>query len=89
MTDIAAKNHVDLDVEGMTCASCAARIEKRLNRIDGVQAAVNFATDRASVDLADGIAVNEVLAAVESTGYHARPVASSPSAESASPADGG
>ncbi len=74
MTDTAATNHLDLDVEGMTCASCAARIEKRLNRIDGVRASVNFATDRASVDLVDGITVDEVLEAVEATGYHARPV---------------
>ena len=88
MTDIAAKNHVDLDVEGMTCASCAARIEKRLNRIGGVQATVNFATDRASVDLPEGVAVDELLAAVEATGYHARPV-SPPSADSGAANDGG
>ena len=89
MTDLAPKSHVDLDVEGMTCASCAARIEKRLNRIDGVQATVNFATDRASVDLPDGVAVDEVLAAVEATGYHARPVASSSNAESTPSDEGG
>jgi len=69
-----AAEHVDLDVQGMTCASCAARIEKRLNRIDGVHATVNFATDRASVDLPDGVDVATVLAEIEATGYHASPV---------------
>ena len=40
---------VDLDIGGMTCASCAARIEKKLNRLDGVHATVNYATEKASV----------------------------------------
>lgn len=40
---------VSLDLEGMTCASCAARIEKKLNKLDGVEAAVNFATERADI----------------------------------------
>jgi Cu+-exporting ATPase len=76
--------HVDLDVEGMTCASCAARIEKRLNRMDGVHAAVNFATDRASVDVPEGVAVADLVAEIEATGYHARPVPE----QGASDADG-
>ena len=74
MTSVASTEHVDLDVQGMTCASCAARIEKRLNRIDGVQATVNFATDRASVDLPESVDLASVLAEVEATGYHATPV---------------
>ena len=45
-----ADGHVDLTLTGMTCASCAARIEKRLNRLDGVTATVNFATEQAAVD---------------------------------------
>lgn len=62
---------VTLDVGGMTCASCAARIEKRLNRIDGVQASVNFATEQARVDFPDTVSPEELVAAVEATGYTA------------------
>ncbi len=60
-----------LDVGGMTCASCAARIEKRLNRIDGVQASVNYATEQARVDFPDTVSPEELVAAVEATGYTA------------------
>ena len=60
-----------LAVDGMTCASCAARIEKRLNRIDGVQASVNFATEQASVDFGAGVTAGDLVAAVEATGYTA------------------
>ena len=49
-TTEAASAHVDLTVSGMTCASCAMRIEKRLNQLDGVEATVNYATERAAVD---------------------------------------
>ena len=45
----AADGVAELDLEGMTCASCAARIEKRLNRVDGAAATVNYATERATV----------------------------------------
>jgi P-type Cu+ transporter len=62
---------ITLDVGGMTCASCAARIEKKLNRIDGVRASVNFATEQARVDYADGVRPEELLAAVAATGYTA------------------
>lgn len=60
-----------LDVGGMTCASCAARIEKRLNRIEGVQASVNFATEQARVEFPDSVSPEELVAAVEATGYTA------------------
>ena len=64
---------VDLAIEGMTCASCAARIEKKLNRLDGVTATVNYATETARVTVADGSASeDELLATVERLGYHAR-----------------
>ena len=66
---------VSLDLEGMTCASCAARIEKRLNELEGVSAAVNLATERATVHSERRVPVAELIAAVESTGYGARPVA--------------
>ncbi|WP_319449350.1 MULTISPECIES: heavy metal translocating P-type ATPase [unclassified Mycobacterium] len=62
---------VTLNIDGMTCASCAARIEKRLNRIDGVHATVNFATEQASVDAPADVSTDELMAAVEATGYGA------------------
>ncbi|MGV0835887.1 heavy metal translocating P-type ATPase [Mycolicibacterium thermoresistibile] len=64
-------NAVTLDVGGMTCASCAARVEKRLNRIDGVAATVNFATEQATVQYPDGVDPAELVAAIEATGYTA------------------
>ena len=60
-----------LDLEGMTCASCAARIEKSLNRLDGVEATVNFATEQATVDCDPAVSVDQLVGAVESAGYHA------------------
>ncbi|HET9242201.1 MAG TPA: heavy metal translocating P-type ATPase [Gaiella sp.] len=62
---------VRLDLEGMHCASCAAHIEKRLNAVEGVEATVNFATEQATVH-ADGVPVEELVAAVEAAGYGAR-----------------
>ena len=62
---------VDLDIEGMTCASCAARIEKKLNRMPGVSATVNFATEKAKVELPEGTVAADAIATVEATGYHA------------------
>jgi Cu+-exporting ATPase len=67
---------VRLDLEGMHCASCAARIEKKLNALDGVSATVNLATEQATVRSDREIPVEQLVAAVESTGYGARPVAS-------------
>ncbi len=73
---------LDLVVTGMTCASCAVRIEKRLNRIDGVSATVNYATEKASVSYDPARATPEqVVATVESIGYGATlpPAADRPS----------
>jgi len=53
-THLAAKVEAELIVGGMTCASCAARIERRLNKLDGVAAVVNYATERAYVTEAGG-----------------------------------
>ncbi len=65
---------VEWPIEGMTCASCAARVEKRLNRLDGVQASVNYATERAAISFdAERVDVEELVAAVERAGYHAQP----------------
>ena len=62
---------VRLDLVGMTCASCAARIEKKLNKLEGVEASVNFATEQATVRSASPVAMETLIAAVESAGYGA------------------
>jgi P-type Cu+ transporter len=68
----AAPEHVELPITGMTCASCANRIERRLNRLDGVQATVNYATEKATVDFDSARVAPEQLAdAVEAAGYQA------------------
>ncbi|MEV0316976.1 heavy metal translocating P-type ATPase [Streptomyces sp. NPDC050658] len=64
---------VELAIGGMTCASCAARIEKKLNRMDGVEATVNYATEKAKVSYrGEDIAVQDLIATVEATGYTAK-----------------
>ncbi|MET8405206.1 heavy metal translocating P-type ATPase [Streptomyces sp900116325] len=85
---LAPAAEVELSIGGMTCASCAARIEKKLNRMDGVTATVNFATEKAKVSYADGVEVAELIATVEKTGYTAAepPPPASPSGEGAEPA---
>jgi Cu+-exporting ATPase len=67
-----AVDHVELPITGMTCASCANRIERKLNKLDGVTASVNYATEKATVDY-DAAAVDpqELIAAVEAAGYQA------------------
>ena len=62
---------MELEIGGMTCASCAARVEKKLNRMPGVQASVNYATEKAKVSLPDGVSVSDAIATVEKTGYTA------------------
>ncbi|MEW1800075.1 heavy metal translocating P-type ATPase [Streptomyces virginiae] len=62
---------VELSIGGMTCASCAARIEKKLNRMDGVEATVNYATEKAHVSYGDGVRVADLIATVVKTGYTA------------------
>jgi Cu+-exporting ATPase len=65
-------NLIELEIGGMTCASCASRIEKKLNRMDGVTATVNYATEKAAVTVADpAVSVADVIATVEKTGYTA------------------
>jgi Cu+-exporting ATPase len=66
-----ATTSVDLQIDGMTCSSCAARIEKRLNRLDGVEATVNYATEQARVTTSTGVTVDELVAQVEAAGYRA------------------
>jgi P-type Cu+ transporter len=80
----ATREHVELPITGMTCASCANRIERKLNKLDGVTATVNYATEKASVEFDEAaVAPDELLEAVEAAGYRAE----LPSAEPAGPAE--
>ena len=67
-------SHVDLAITGMTCASCSARIERKLNKLDGVEASVNLATEKASVSFPSALSVADIVATVEKTGYGATPL---------------
>ncbi|WP_111718945.1 cation-translocating P-type ATPase [Homoserinimonas sp. OAct 916] len=62
---------LDLDIQGMTCASCAMRIEKKLNRLDGVRASVNYATEKAHVMATGDVTSEAIIREVEKTGYSA------------------
>src|SRR5690349_18784664 len=64
-------SQVELVIGGMTCASCAMRVEKKLNRMDGVTATVNYATEKAKVTYDDGVTTDDLVATVEKTGYTA------------------
>src|SRR5688572_13309800 len=63
---------VELDVEGMTCAACAARIEKNLNKLEGVEASVNLATEKAAVRFEPKVGLEAILQRIRDTGYDAR-----------------
>lgn len=73
MTTAVEEHGVELEIGGMTCASCAARIEKKLNRMEGVTATVNYATEKARVTVAQdsGVGTADLIATVERTGYTA------------------
>ena len=74
---------VELAIGGMTCASCAARVEKKLNKLDGVAATVNFATETARVTFPGSVRPDELVAAVEQAGYTAvLPAAAEPAGAS-------
>ncbi|MET9394147.1 heavy metal translocating P-type ATPase [Streptomyces sp. NPDC006624] len=77
---------VELAIGGMTCASCAARIEKKLNRMDGVTATVNYATEKAKVSYSGEVSVGDLIATVEATGYTAQEPAP-PAEQDGSPAE--
>ncbi|MFF3687700.1 heavy metal translocating P-type ATPase [Streptomyces sp. NPDC002187] len=68
---VTAPREIELAIGGMTCASCAARIEKKLNRMDGVTATVNYATEKAKVAFTGLVGVADLIATVEATGYTA------------------
>ena len=63
---------VELAITGMTCASCANRIERKLNKLDGVVATVNYATEKAKVTYPAGMSTSTLLETVEAAGYSAR-----------------
>ncbi|MGV4981937.1 heavy metal translocating P-type ATPase [Streptomyces sp. NRAIS4] len=71
-TAIGSTSEVELLIGGMTCASCAARVEKKLNRMEGVSATVNFATEKAKIAFGAGVRVDDLIATVEKTGYTAQ-----------------
>jgi Cu+-exporting ATPase len=70
----------ELAIGGMTCAACAARVEKKLNRLDGVEASVNYATEKARVVFPPSLLVADLIATVEQTGYTAAVPAAEPAA---------
>ncbi|WP_285563649.1 heavy metal translocating P-type ATPase [Streptomyces sp. RTGN2] len=81
----AEDSEAEFTIGGMTCASCAARVEKKLNRMDGVTATVNYATEKARVAFGPGTGIADLIATVERTGYTAQPV-ERPAPASPSPA---
>ena len=71
MEAIRTEDRVELEITGMTCASCAARIEKKLNRVEGVTASVNYATEKAAVVYPPEVSPADLIAVVEGIGYGA------------------
>jgi Cu+-exporting ATPase len=62
---------VELSITGMTCASCASRIERKLNKLDGVSATVNYSTEKAKVSFPESVSTDDLLRTVEQAGYAA------------------
>ena len=87
---MAATEHVELPITGMTCASCANRIERKLNKLDGVNATVNYATEKATVDYdMEAVTPELLLEAVEAAGYRAvLPASETDAGEAPEPPDG-
>ncbi|MEU6788492.1 cation transporter, partial [Nonomuraea angiospora] len=80
MTSLAQDRSVELSIGGMTCASCANRIERKLNKLEGVSATVNYATEKAKVTFPEGVDPKELISEVEKAGYTAAlPAAPAPS----------
>lgn len=77
---------IELAIGGMTCASCAARVEKKLNKIEGVTATVNYATEKAKIAFPEGVSTDDLVTAVQNAGYTAT-LPTPPSADESGPAD--
>ena len=69
-----AVRSIELSIGGMTCAACAARVERKLNKLDGVHASVNYAREKASVAVSAEVGIAELIAQVERAGYRAAPI---------------
>jgi Cu+-exporting ATPase len=78
-------HEVDLAISGMTCASCSARIERKLGRLEGVDAVVNLATEKATVRYAEPVTVQDLLSTVRATGYGAEVVGGAPAPSRTAP----
>ncbi|PRE09370.1 heavy metal translocating P-type ATPase [Burkholderia multivorans] len=86
--DHKASRSVELDIDGMTCASCVSRVEKALAKVPGVaHASVNLATERATVEASADVSAAQLVEAVEQAGYQAMPVEPAPSAATSEPVD--
>ncbi|MGI5418293.1 heavy metal translocating P-type ATPase [Actinomadura luteofluorescens] len=85
MSTDAVSGRIELAIGGMTCASCANRIERKLNKMDGVTATVNYATEKARVEFASDVSADELIATVEKAGYSAALPAPPRAAEEAAP----
>ncbi|MQA95442.1 MAG: heavy metal translocating P-type ATPase [Streptosporangiales bacterium] len=73
MTTGTTSGRIELTIGGMTCASCAARVERKLNKLEGVTASVNYATEKAKVEYPEGVSTEDLIATVEQAGYTAEP----------------
>ena len=87
MTTTNTEQQVELEITGMTCASCANRIERKLNKLDGVTATVNYSTEKARVSYPSAVTTGSLLAAVAAAGYSAALPAPRAAAAAAGPAD--
>ena len=80
-TTTSGVSDIELAIGGMTCASCAARIERKLNKLGGVTAAVNYATEKAKVSYPTNLSPDDLVTVVEATGYTATVPARAPSGD--------
>ncbi len=70
-TDLSGDRTIELDVRGMTCASCAVRIERKLNKMDGVALSVSYATEKATARVQGPVETDALIGAIQQAGYDA------------------
>ena len=78
MPATSSKERIELPITGMTCASCANLVERRLNKLEGVTASVNYATETASVEYVPAVAVEQLVGEIKAAGYGAAPATGDP-----------